>query len=439
MNSRPTVNMVTLGCAKNLVDSEYLSHQLQLNGFEVTHESRQPRDVTIINTCGFINDAKQESIESILTHASQKQQGGASRIYVMGCLSQRYREELQAEMPEVDRFFGVYEQPAILKELKADFWPESSHKRSLATPGHYAYLKVAEGCNRKCSFCSIPLIKGNYTSKPLEELEKEARFLAGKGVKEINLIAQDLSYYGYDLQKKALLPELIRRLDRMDSFEWIRMLYAYPAGFPTKVLELMKESPHICQYLDIPVQHISDRILKAMRRGHSRKQTYQVLNLIMSKIPRATLRTTLLVGYPGETEKDFNELLEFVREVQFDRLGVFTYSEEEGTHAAQTSRDDVPQRIKEERADEIMRTQQEISYRKNREKIGQSMRVLIDGEDGQYFYGRSEADAPEVDNGVLIARADHPHLQPGRFYEVAITDATDFDLYAETGRRRSEG
>jgi len=428
--NRPTINIVTLGCAKNLVDSEYLSHQLSLNGFDVTHESSQPRDVTIINTCGFINDAKQESIESILAHAAHKKQGDASRIYVMGCLSQRYRDELKAEMPEVDRFFGVYEQPAILKELKAAFWPESSHKRDLATPGHYAYLKVAEGCNRKCSFCSIPLIKGNYTSRPLEELEKEAGFLAGTGVKEVNLIAQDLSYYGYDIQKKALLPELIRRLDRMDSFEWIRMLYAYPAGFPTQVLELMKDSPHICQYLDIPVQHISDRILKAMRRGHSRKQTYQILDLIKSRLPRVTLRTTLLVGYPGETEQDFRELLEFVREVQFDRLGVFTYSEEEGTHAAQTVKDDVPGHVKEERAGEIMHAQQEISYRKNQEKIGQTIPVLIDREDGQFFYGRSEADAPEVDNGVLIARADHPHLKPGCFYDVTITEASDYDLYA---------
>jgi ribosomal protein S12 methylthiotransferase len=434
MNIQPTVNLVTLGCSKNLVDSEYLARQLQLNGFQVSHESGQPHDVTIINTCGFINDAKQESIESILAHAAQKQQGTTSRVYVMGCLSQRYREELKAEIPEVDGFFGVYEQPAILKELKAAFRPQYSHQRILATPNHYAYLKVAEGCNRKCSFCSIPLIKGNYTSKPIEELEKEARFLAGTGVKEVNLIAQDLSYYGYDLHKRALLPELIRRLDRMDRFEWIRMLYAYPAGFPTDVLDLMKDSPHICSYLDIPVQHISDRILKAMRRGHTRKQTYQILNLIRSKLPGSTLRTTLLVGYPGETEKDFNELVEFVREVRFDRLGVFTYSEEEGTRAAQTSQDDVPQRVKEERADEIMRVQQEISYRKNREKIGRNMRVLIDGEDHQFLYGRSEADAPEVDNGVLIKKADHPHLQPGEFYEATVTDASDYDLYATIGK-----
>ena len=430
MNLRPTVNIVTLGCAKNLVDSEYLARQLQLNGFEVSHESQEPRDVTIINTCGFINDAKQESIERILAHAGQKQQGDTSRIYVMGCLSQRYRQELKTEMPEVDGFFGVYEQPAILKELKAFFRPEYSHQRNLATPNHYAYLKVAEGCNRKCSFCSIPLIKGNYASRPLEELEREARFLADTGVKEVNLIAQDLSYYGYDLHKKAMLPELMRRLDGMRSFEWIRMLYAYPAGFPTDVLDLMRDSSHICQYLDIPVQHISDRILKAMRRGHSRKQTYQVLSLIKNKLPRVTLRTTLLVGYPGETDRDFNELLEFIREVRFDRLGVFTYSEEEGTHAAQTSRDDVPQRIKEERADAIMRLQQEISYRKNMEKIGQTLPILIDSDDGEYFLGRSEADAPEVDNGVLIKKADHPNLQPGQFYEATVTDASDYDLYA---------
>jgi ribosomal protein S12 methylthiotransferase len=434
MNIRPTVNIVTLGCSKNLVDSEYLSRQLQLSGFEVLHESPQPRNVTIINTCGFINDAKQESIESILAHASQKQQGETSRIYVMGCLSQRYRKELKEEMPEVDGFFGVYEQSAILKELKAAFRPEYSHQRNLATPNHYAYLKVAEGCNRKCSFCSIPLIKGNYTSKPIEELEREARYLADNGVKEVNLIAQDLSYYGCDLHKKALLPELIRRFDRMNRFEWIRMLYAYPAGFPTDVLDLMKDSAHICQYLDIPVQHISDRILKAMRRGHSRKQTYQVLSLIKNKLPRVTLRTTLLVGYPGETDRDFNELLEFVREVRFDRLGVFAYSEEEGTRAAQTSQDNVPQRIKEERAAEVMRLQQEISYRKNMEKIGQTLQVLIDSDDGEYFLGRSRADAPEVDNGVLIKKAGHPNLQPGQFHEVTVTGASDYDLYATIGK-----
>jgi len=431
MESHPTVNIITLGCAKNLVDSEYLSMQLKTNGFQVVHEGNMPCDVTIINTCGFINDAKQESVETILEYTEQRQQGHTAKVYVMGCLSQRYREELAAGIPEVNAFFGINEQKELLNALNARYNEETAHQRILGTPSHYAFLKIAEGCNRKCSFCSIPLIKGSYVSKPQEEIEKEARFLADKGVREVNLIAQDLSYYGYDRYKQHLLPELVQRLDQLQAFGWIRLLYTYPAGFPVEILDVMAESPHICNYLDIPVQHIADRMLKRMRRGHNRKQTYQIIELIKKKIPGITLRTTLLVGHPGETNRDFSELMEFVREVRFDRLGVFAYSEEEGTHSARTWTDDIPEHVKQERVDELMGLQQEISSRKNHQKVGSTLRVLIDDWDEQYYYGRSEADAPEVDNGVLLAKAVHPIVEPGRFYDVTITEASDYDLYGK--------
>ena len=424
------VNIVTLGCSKNLVDSEYLSSQLQNNGFQVEHEAGSPAGITIINTCGFINDAKQESIETILEHARQKEQGHISRLYVMGCLSQRYRDELAREMPEVDGFFGVYEQHRIVAILRGRFDESLCHQRHLATPHHYAYLKVAEGCNRSCSFCSIPLIKGNYKSKPLEELQKEASFLAGKGVRELNLIAQDLSCYGQDYYNKKMLPGLLESLEGLHAFEWIRLLYAYPAGFPTGVLDMMQQSGSICHYLDIPLQHISDRMLKRMRRGHNRQHAESLIELIKSKIPRVTLRTTLLVGHPGESDKDFLELLEFVRQVRFDRLGVFTYSEEEGTHSADTYRDDVPACVKRERADELMKLQQEISLQKNQQRVGSRVKVLIDEVGDGYAYGRTQGDAPEVDNGVVIALDGQTALKPGCFYEATITAATEYDLHA---------
>lgn len=424
------VNIVTLGCSKNLVDSEYLSSQLQNSGFQVEHEAKHPAEITIINTCGFINDAKQESIETILEHARQKEQGHISRLYVMGCLSQRYRDELAREMPEVDGFFGVYEQPRIVAALRGKFDASTGHQRHLATPHHYAYLKVAEGCNRNCSFCSIPLIKGNYKSKPIEELQKEASFLAGKGVRELNLIAQDLSGYGQDYYKKKMLPGLLEALEGLQAFEWIRLLYAYPAGFPTGVLDMMQQSGSICHYLDIPLQHISDRMLKRMRRGHHRQHAENLIELIDRKLPNATLRTTLLVGHPGESEKDFLELLEFVRQARFDRLGVFTYSEEEGTHSAMNYKDDVPAHVKRERTDELMQLQQEISLQKNQQMVGSRVKVLIDEAGDGYAYGRTEGDAPEVDNGVVIEMDDRPALKPGRFYETTITDAGEYDLYA---------
>jgi len=426
-----TVNIITLGCAKNLVDSEYLSRQLSRNGCRVNHEGGMPCDVTIINTCGFINDAKQESIETILEYTQKKEQGDTSRLYVMGCLSERYRAELEKEIPEVDGFFGVYEQHRILESLQAVFYQDARHERQLATPAHYAYLKVGEGCNRKCSFCSIPLIKGNYNSKTIEELKKEAAFLSQNGVQELNLIAQDLSYYGRDLYGKNMLPGLLEQLEKMEAFEWIRLLYAYPAGFPTRVLDIMGGSSSICHYLDIPLQHISDHILKKMRRGHDRKQTEQLIALIRNKLPNVTLRTTLMVGYPGEDDRDFSELLEFVREARFDRLGVFTYSEEEGTHSAGNDKDDVPEHVKRERADELMALQQEISFRKNQMMVGKKIRVLVDEADQQYIYARSTADAPEVDNGVLIPTSSDTSLEPGGFYDVTITEASDYDLYAK--------
>ena len=426
-----SVNIITLGCAKNLVDSEYLSMQLKRNGFKVSHEGALPCDVTIINTCGFIHDAKQESVETILEYVRAKEQGVISRLYVMGCLSERYRKELTREIPEVDGFFGVYEQQRILEDLQSVVYTDALHQRHLATPQHYAYLKIAEGCNRKCSFCSIPLIKGNYKSKPLNELEKEAAYLSDIGVKEVNLIAQDLSYYGRDLHNKNMLPGLLQRLEEMNAFDWIRLLYAYPAGFPTKVLDIMAGSSSICHYLDIPIQHISNPMLKKMRRGHDRNQTEQLLSLIENKIPNVTLRTTLLVGYPGETDSDFAQLMDFVRQARFDRLGVFTYSHEEGTHAAHHEQDNVPEHVKRSRADALMALQQDISYQKNQRMVGKKLQVLVDAADEHYWYARSAADAPEVDNGVLISTNHAPPLIPGEFYEVTITGATDYDLYAE--------
>jgi len=425
------VNIITLGCAKNLVDSEYLSSQLTRNGYQVTHDGSLPCDVIIINTCGFINDAKQESIETILEYAQKKEQGDASRLYVMGCLSERYRQELEKEIPEVDGLYGVYEQHRILESLRAVFYDDTRHQRQLATPSHYAYLKVAEGCNRKCSFCSIPLIKGNYKSKPIEELKKEAAYLSHQGVKEINLIAQDLSFYGRDLYRKNGLPDLLETLEKMQAFEWIRLLYAYPAGFPARVLDIMAGSSSLCHYLDLPVQHISNRMLKKMRRGHDRKQTEQLISLIKNKVPDITLRSTLLVGYPGEDERDFEELLDFVGEAHFDRLGVFIYSEEEGTHSARNEKDDVPEHVKRERANELMALQQEISLRKNQRMVGKQIRVLVDETDAHFVYARRASDAPEVDNGVLIPASNDTLLEPGGFYDVTITEASDYDLYAK--------
>lgn len=431
MKTDQRVSLITLGCSKNLVDSEFLLKQLDGNGYEVSHENVKEGDILIINTCGFINDAKQESIETILNFAEQKKNGKIIQLIVMGCLSQRYKEELKSEIPEVDNFFGVDDIPEIVKYLKGNNYNFEQYKRHLSKPGHYSYLKIAEGCNRKCSFCSIPFIRGNYRSKSIESLLYEATFLAQQGVKELNLIAQDLSYYGYDREKKYLLPKLLEELGNMNVFPWIRMLYAFPSQFPTEVLKEIQNYPSICNYLDIPFQHISNSVLKKMRRGISKKETLELIEFIKRKLPDVTLRTTLMVGHPGETEKEFKELLNFVKNVEFDRLGVFTYSEEEGTYSARQFKDDIPDEIKQERADEIMSLQQAISRKKNNEKVDSVFNVLIDSEDEQFYYGRTESDAPEVDNNVLVNKHQNgtpSSIKTGEFHTVRITDAHDFDL-----------
>jgi ribosomal protein S12 methylthiotransferase len=429
MNNNQRVSLITLGCSKNLVDSEFLLNSLHANGYIVSHENVKEKDILIINTCGFINDAKQESIETILNYAEQKKTGNLSQLIVMGCLSQRYKEDLKAEIPEVDRFFGVDELYEIVEYLKGNNNSYNKYQRYLSRPGHYSYLKIAEGCNRKCSFCSIPFIRGSYKSKTIETLLYEATYLAQAGVKELNLIAQDLTYYGYDRDKKYLLPKLLDELGNMNNFHWIRLLYAFPSQFPSDILKMINKHQSICSYLDIPFQHISDNVLKKMRRGNSKKETYQLIELIKRIIPEITLRTTLMVGHPGETEKEFKELLNFVKEIEFDRLGVFTYSEEEGTYSARQFNDDIPDKIKQERADEIMKMQQAISRKKNEEKIDAILNVLIDSEDEQFYYGRTESDAPEVDNNVLIDKQESPaSIKIGEFYSVCITEAFDYDL-----------
>ena len=427
MSENPQISIITLGCSKNIVDSEYLGKQLQLNGFNVIHEAESYTDIVIVNTCGFINDAKQESINTILDYNEAKKQGKIDKLFVMGCLSQRYKEELQQEIKEVDDFFGVEQQSEILQSLKSQFKEDKSHERLLYTSKPSAYLKIAEGCNRKCSFCSIPFIRGNYKSKSIEQLKSESAYLEKEGVRELNLIAQDLSFYGYDLYKKYALPELLKQLASEYSFDWLRLLYFYPHNFPEEILDVMNDHENICNYLDIPFQHINDKMLKYMHRGIDKDNTYRLIELIKSKIPNITLRTTLLVGHPGEEQNEFNELLEFVKEIEFDRLGVFTYSEEEGTFSAQNFKDDIPDHIKQERSDEIMKTQQQISLRKNESKIGKAFNILIEREDKDHYFGRSEADAPEVDNEIIIPK-NGSTIDLGTFQKAEIISAYDYDL-----------
>jgi len=424
-----SVNLITLGCAKNTVDSEHLLYQLKKNGYQVFHESKVHRPVTIINTCGFINDAKQESVETILNLIEAKKQGSIDILIVMGCLTQRYKKELKEELPEVDYFFGVEEQKDIVKTLNGKYDENKYYKRTLSTPKHYAYLKIAEGCNRKCSFCSIPLIRGNYKSTPIEKIKKELNYLLQQGVKEINLIAQDLSYYGYDIYKEYLLPELVEELSKMNPY-WLRLLYTFPANFPYGILPVMKYNENVCNYIDIPVQHISDAVLKNMRRGITKANTIKLLENIRKEIPDVTLRTTLMVGHPGETENDFLQLLNFVKDFKFDRLGVFTYSEEEGTYSARNFEDEIPESVKNERAEEIITIQREISAARNQEKVGKTMKIVIDSDDQDYYYGRTERDAPEVDNEVLVPKKRNPKLKQGNFYDAVIIEASDYDLTA---------
>lgn len=427
---RNKVNVVTLGCSKNIYDSEVLMAQLKANNFSVEHESADENaNIVIINTCGFIENAKQESIDTILRFAEAKKEGAVEKLYVTGCLSERYKPQLEKEIPEVDSFFGTRDLPGLLRTLKADYKRELIGERLLTTPGHYAYFKISEGCDRPCSFCAIPLMRGRHVSVPVENLVKQAATLAGNGVKELILIAQDLTYYGLDIYKKRNLSELLLRLSEVEGIEWIRLHYAFPAGFPLDILEVMNEQTKICKYLDMPLQHISDHLLKSMRRGTTRQKTIELINRVRDKVPGIAIRTTLIAGYPGETEKDFEEMKEWVMESKFERLGIFTYSHEENTHAF-TLKDDVPTEIKKERAGEIMKIQREISLEHNRKKTGKRLRVLFDRQEGNYLIGRTEHDSPEVDNEVLVSGSGH-HVRAGDFAEVKIIAAEEFDLHGE--------
>lgn len=421
------INVVTLGCSKNVYDSEVLMGQLKANGKEVVHE--EEGNVVVINTCGFINNAKEESVNTILEYMQKKEDGDVDKVFVTGCLSERYKPDLEKEIPDVDQYFGTTELPNLLKALGADYKHELIGERLTTTPKNYAYLKIAEGCDRPCSFCAIPLMRGKHKSTPIEELVIEAEKLAANGVKELILIAQDLTYYGLDLYKKRNLAELLKALVKVEGIEWIRLHYAFPTGFPMDVLEVMNNEPKVCFYLDIPLQHISDYILKSMRRGTTKKKTTKLIQQFRATVPNMTIRTTLIVGYPGETEEDFQELKEWVKEMRFERLGCFAYSHEENTHAY-TLEDDVPDDIKQERANEIMEIQSQISWELNQEKIGETFKVVIDRKEGNYFVGRTEFDSPDVDNEVLIDATD-VYLKTGEYYNVKITDAADFDLYAE--------
>lgn len=421
------INVVTLGCSKNVYDSEVLMGQLKANGKTVAHE--EEGNIVVINTCGFIENAKEESVNTILDFVQKKDAGDVDKVFVTGCLSERYKPDLIKEIPDVDQYFGTTELPQLLKALGADYKHELIGERLTTTPKNYAYLKIAEGCDRPCSFCAIPLMRGKHRSTPIEDLVVEARKLAANGVKELILIAQDLTYYGLDLYKKRNLAELLKALVTVDGIEWIRLHYAFPTGFPLDVLDVMKNEPKICNYLDIPLQHISDKILKSMRRGTTQAKTTKLLQQFREAVPNMAIRTTLIVGYPGETEEDFQTLKQWVEAMRFERLGCFTYSHEENTHAYNLV-DDVPQEVKQARANDIMELQSQISWGLNQAKIGQTLRVVIDRIEGQYFVGRTEFDSPDVDNEVLID-ASKVYLKTGEFATVTITEAADFDLYAE--------
>lgn len=421
------INVVTLGCSKNVYDSEVLMGQLRANDKEVVHQ--EDGNVVVINTCGFIANAKEESVNTILEYVQKKEAGQVDKVFVTGCLSERYKPDLQKEIPNVDEYFGTSELPNLLKALGADYKHELIGERLTTTPKNYAYLKIAEGCDRPCSFCAIPLMRGKHRSKPIEELVIEAEKLAAKGVKELILIAQDLTYYGLDLYKKRNLAELLENLVKVEGIEWIRLHYAFPTGFPMDVLELMKREPKVCNYLDIPLQHIADSILKSMRRGTTQAKTTKLLQDFRTVVPEMTIRTTLIVGYPGETEDDFQTLKKWVEEMRFERLGCFTYSHEENTHAYSLE-DDVPEELKQARANEIMEIQSQISWELNQQKIGQTFRCIIDRKEGNYFVGRTEFDSPDVDNEVLIDATKH-YLKQGEFFDIKITEAADFDLYGE--------
>ena len=428
---RNTIDIITLGCSKNLVDSEKLMRQLEANGYKVTHDSPNPQgEIAVINTCGFIGDAKEESINMILEFCEAKEEGRLNKLYVMGCLSERYLKELEVEIPQVDKFYGKFNWNELLADLGKAYNNEIAIERTLTTPKHYAYLKISEGCDRSCAYCAIPIITGKHTSRPMEEIIDEVKLLVSQGVKEFQIIAQELTYYGVDLYKSQKLPELIEKIAQVPGVEWIRLHYAYPTHFPEDLFRVMRENDNVCKYMDIALQHISDNMLTRMRRNVSKSETYDLIEKFRREVPGIHLRTTLMVGFPGETEEDFEQLKEFVQKARFDRMGAFAYSEEEGTYAAETYEDSIPQEVKQARLDELMAIQQGISAELSQAKIGQEMKVIIDRKEGEYYIGRTQFDSPEVDPEVLI-KADGKRLFSGRFYKVRITNADDFDLYGE--------
>lgn len=430
MSKKNTIDIITLGCSKNLVDSEQLITQLRTNGYEVTHDAEKPEgDIVVINTCGFIGDAKEESINMILECCQAKEEGMISKVFVMGCLSERYLKELGEEIPQVDKFYGKFNWKELIADLGKSYRDELKLDRQITTPSHYAYLKISEGCDRHCSYCAIPIITGKHVSRPMDEIVEEVRGLVAKGVKEFQVIAQELTYYGVDLYHKQMLPELIERIADVPGVEWIRLHYAYPSHFPEDLLRVMRERSNVCKYLDIALQHISDPVLEKMRRQVSAEQTYKLIEKMRAEVPGIHIRTTLMVGHPGEGEKEFAELLDFVRWAKFDRMGAFAYSEEEGTYSAEHYDDDIPQEVKERRLDELMALQQDISEELSQKKVGQTLKVVIDRVEGEYYIGRTEFDSPEVDPEVLIPVSEK-QLEVGEFYRAQITASDAFDLYA---------
>ncbi len=425
------IDIVTLGCSKNLVDSERLIKQFEVGGFSVAHDAEHPEgEIAIINTCGFIGDAKEESIETILNFAEAKKRGKLKKLYVMGCLSERYSQQLKEELPEVDGIYGKFDWKQIVEDLGQNYRADIINERSLTTPGHYAYFKISEGCNRTCSYCAIPLITGKHKSRPMEELVDEAERLAANGVKELQMIAQDLSFYGLDNYKQMRLAELTHKIADVNGIDWVRLHYAYPAGFPYDVLKVMNVHPNVCNYLDIALQHISDPMLQTMRRHVTKADTYKLIERMRKEVPGIHLRTTLITGHPGETEQDFKEMLAFVKEMRFERLGVFPYSHEEDTHAYRNFKDDIPQEVKQERADAVMELQEQISWELNQEKVGKVMKVIIDRKEEDYYVGRTEFDSPEVDPEVLIP-VESGDYKIGEFYQVEISDAESYDLFGK--------
>lgn len=424
------INVVTLGCSKNLYDSEVLMGQLKANSKEVVHEDDQDDgNIVVINTCGFIGKAKEESVDTILHYVNRKEAGEIDKVFVTGCLSERYKPDLEKEITEVDQYFGTHDLPLLLKALDADYKHELVGERLTTTPKHYAYLKISEGCDRPCSFCAIPLMRGGHVSKPIEDLVREAANLASEGVRELILIAQDLTYYGLDIYKRRALADLLKELAKVDGIHWIRLHYAYPTGFPLDVLDVMKEEPKVCNYIDIPLQHVNSELLKSMRRGTDSEKTIRLMNKFRDEVPGMAIRTTLIAGYPGETREQFEELKEFVKNTRFDRMGCFAYSHEENTHAYNLV-DDVPEDEKERRVAELMQVQEQISFEMNQEKVGKTFDCIFDRKEGKFFIGRTEFDSPDVDNNVIVDGSKH-YVQIGHFVKIRITEATDFDLYGE--------